>query len=64
MLQGSLSPDRSRRTRGIVALFKRSTFKYVRWVDVGSTSRLDHLGSLADLVLCAHPAVLASLSHC
>ena len=49
VLQGSLSPDRSRRTGGIVALFKRSTFKYVRWIDVGSTSRLDHLGSLADL---------------
>ena len=51
VLQGSLSPDRSRRTGGIVALFKRSTFKYVRWIDVGSTSRLDHLGNLADLVL-------------
>ena len=44
VLQGSLSPDRSRRTGGIVALFRRSAFKYVRWIDVGSTSRLDHLG--------------------
>ena len=32
-------------------MFRRSAFKYVRWIDVGSTSRLDHLGTLADLVL-------------
>ena len=51
VLQGQLSPDRSRRTGGLVAIYRRRTFAYVRWSDVGSTAAEPHMGNFADLVL-------------
>ena len=51
VLPGQLSPDRSRRTGGLVALYRRRTFSYVRWSDVGSTAAGPHMGNFADLVL-------------
>ena len=51
VLPGQLSLDRSRRTGGLVAIYRRRTFAYVRWSDVGSTAAEPHMGNFADLVL-------------
>ena len=51
VLEGRLSPDRSRRTGGLVAIFRRQKFTYVRWSDIGATAAESHMGSFADLVL-------------